>query len=229
MESFAAKREAAQAQISYAEVHAPIAGVVADRPLFAGEMATPGTPLLTIVNVSSVIARVNLPQEAASHVRVGQKAHIGATDGSVETEGRVTVVSPAIDPQGTTVEVWVQASNPGTQLRPGGTVHVQIFAEKVQDALVVPASALLPGEEGGTILLAVGADNVAHVKKVQAGIRTAELAQILSGAEAGMKVVVSGGVGIEDGGKVKVETAGEKKESGKPDEDQKGTGQGRRT
>src|SRR5262249_44677277 len=54
LESAKGKWEAAQAQLSYTEVRSPIAGVVADRPAFAGEIANPGTALVTVVDVSSV-------------------------------------------------------------------------------------------------------------------------------------------------------------------------------
>ena len=80
---------------------------------------------MTILDISSVIARVNVPQEQAGYVQVGQPAQITSVDG-VEAAGKVTIVSPAVDPQGTTLEVWVQAANPGEKLRPGGTVHVTI-------------------------------------------------------------------------------------------------------
>ncbi len=204
LESAKGKYEAAQAQLAYSEVHSPIAGVVADRAIFPGEMASPGTPLLTIVDVSSVIARVNLPQAQAAYVRLGQAARIVATDSPIEATGKVTVVSPAVDPQSTTVEIWVQAANPGERFRPGGTVHVEIAADVIPGATVVPIEAILPAAEGGSILMAVGADSVAHQHKIEVGVRTAEKAQILTGARAGERVVISGGVGLEDGAKVKV-------------------------
>ena len=56
-----ARYEAAQAQLSYSEVRSPIAGIIADRPLYAGEMAAAGAPLLTVMDVSRVIARANIP------------------------------------------------------------------------------------------------------------------------------------------------------------------------
>jgi HlyD family secretion protein len=222
LESAKGKVEAAQAQLSYSEVRSPISGVIADRAIYAGEMAAAGAPLLTIVDVSSVIARVNIPQAQAAYIRVGQAAKVVATDHSVETNGKVTVVSPAIDPQSTTVEIWVQAPNPGERLRPGGTVHLMIAAETVPGAVVVPPEALLPTDEGGTALMVVGPDSVAHQNKVEVGIRTAEKVQILSGAEAGQKVVVSGGVGLQNGAKVRVEKPGEKPDEGdKPSSEKK--------
>lgn len=206
-DSAQAKLEAAQAQLGYSEIHSPLAGIVAERPLFAGEMAVPGAPLLTVVDVSSVIARVNVPLAESGYVKVGQEARIRSTDG-VEARGKVTVVSPAVDPQSTTVEVWIQAANPGEQLHPGGTVHATITAATVPNAVVVPLASLLPSPEGGTSVLTVDSDMTAHEHAVQVGIRTHEQAQILSGVDAGAKVIVAGGLGLEDGAKVKIEAPG---------------------
>lgn len=196
------KLAAAQAQLAYSEIYSPVSGVVADRPLFVGELAVPGMPLMTVMDISSVIARVNVPQAQAAYVKVGQAARIVSMDG-VEAPGTITTVSPAVDPQGTTIEVWVQAANPGEKLRPGGTVHVTITAETVRNAVIVPPAALLPSSEGGTSVMTVGPDMIAHEHKVQVGIRTPEKAQILQGLEAGAQVVIAGGLGLADGAKVK--------------------------
>ena len=218
LESARGKYQAAQAQLSYSEVRSPISGVVADRSVFAGEMAAAGAALLTIVDVSSVIARVNIPQAQAAYLRVGQPAHIAATDGPLEANGKITVVSPSVDAQSTTVEVWVQVANPSESLRPGGTVHVTMMADTVNNATVVPPEALLPSDEGGSALMVVGTDNVAHQHRVKIGIRSADKVQILDGASPGQKVVSAGGVGLQDGAKVDVEKPGAKKE----DDDKKG-------
>ncbi len=221
MDSAKGRYEAAQAQLSYSEVRSPINGVVADRALFAGEMASAGAALLTIVDVSSIIARVNVPQAEAALVRVGQPAHIRSTDRLTEVNGKVTVVSPAVDPQSTTVEIWLQAANPGGKLRPGGTVQVEITTDTIPDATVVPAEALLPAEEGGSALYAVGSDLVAHQRKIEIGVRTPEKVQILSGVKPGEKVVVSGGVGLQDGAKVKLAEAAGKNDKKDDDKDDK--------
>ncbi len=202
-ESAKGKYDNAVAQLSYAQIVSPISGVVADRSVFPGEMAVPGTPLMTILDISSVIARVSVPQTQAGFVRIGQKAHITAADG-MQTDGTVTVISPALDPQGTTVEVWVQAVNPGEKLRPGGTVHVTITGDAIRNATVVPPAALLPSSEGGSAVFVVGNDMVAKEHKVTIGVRTNDAAQILDGVEPGARVVVSGGLGLQDGAKVQV-------------------------
>jgi multidrug resistance efflux pump len=54
--------QSSQAQLSYSQIVSPISGVIADRPLYAGEMATPGSPLVTVMDISRVVARANVPR-----------------------------------------------------------------------------------------------------------------------------------------------------------------------
>jgi multidrug efflux pump subunit AcrA (membrane-fusion protein) len=187
-------------QMSYGKITSPISGIVADRPVYPGEMPASGTPLISIVDVSSVVARANIPVKEASLIQVGRPATITGPDGDIA--GKVTVVSPAVDPNTTTVEVWVQAPNPGEKLKPGGTVHVAIKAETLQDVTLVPATAILNSDEGGQIVMVVTPDNIAHERKVSVGIRQGNNVEIASGVNEGDKVVTVGGLGLDDGAKV---------------------------
>lgn len=219
VESAKAHFQASEAQVSYAAVRSPISGVVTDRPVYAGEMANAGAPLVTVMDVARVVARANIPQNEAAQLKVGQAATITQADGGLEVPGKVIVVSPAVDAASTTIQVWVQAANPGERLRPGTAVRVSIVAETIANALVVPKEAILPGSEGGTSVMVVGADSVAHEKKVEAGVRDAGKAQILRGVAAGENVVTVGGLGLPDGGKVRVLKPGEKAGEGKEEKD----------
>ena len=196
--------QSSQAQVSYSQIVSPISGVIADRPLYAGEMATPGAPLVTVMDISKIIARANVPQNQSASVKVGQPATITQVDTKQTVEGKVTVVSPATDPNSTTVQVWVQAENPGEQLKPGTSVHVTIMTEVIKATPVVPIAAILPGEEGGTACLVITADNIAHRRPVKLGVREGDKVQILNGVRPGEEVVIVGGVGLDDKAKVKV-------------------------
>jgi HlyD family secretion protein len=202
--------ESAQAQASYAEIRSPINGVVTDRPLYPGEMAASGTPMLTIMDMSKVVARVNMAQDQARNVKVGNEATITPADGGELLTGRVTIVSPASDPNSTTVQVWVQADNPDERLHAGQPVHVSIVAATLDGATLIPAPAVLPNAEGETIVLIVDDQNVAHEKVVQIGVREPEMVQIVAGVEVGQRVVTQGGLGLEDKTKVRVMKPGEK-------------------
>ena len=204
--------QSSEAQVGYAEIHSPIAGVIADRPLYAGEMASPGSPLLTVMDISRVVARVNVPQNQASSIKLGDPASLTRADNNEPLQGKVTVVSPATDAASTTLQVWIEIENPGERLKPGTSVHALIVTEAIKAAVVVPVAAILPGEEGGNAVLIVTPDHVAHRRPVQLGVREGDKVQILSGARPGDEVVTVGGIGLEDKAKVRVV------ESGAPEE-----------
>jgi len=205
VESARSHYQSLQASLSYSQILSPISGVVADRPLYAGEIAVPGTPLLTIMDISRVVARVNIPANQAPAVRLGQAAEITQVDSGQQARGKVIVVSPATDPNSTTVQVWVQAENPGEQFKPGASVHVKVITETFKNAMLVPSAAILPGEEGGTSVLQITPDSTAHRRTVQLGVRDGDRVQIVSGAvQPGDSVVIVGGLGVDDKAKVRV-------------------------
>jgi multidrug efflux pump subunit AcrA (membrane-fusion protein) len=200
-----AHTESAAVQLSYSRVTSPISGVISDRSVYPGEIAAAGSPLVSIVDISQVVARANVPVKDAAFITVGRPARITGPEGDLA--GKVTVVSPAVDVNSTTVEVWVQTANPGEKLRPGGTVRVAIIAETIQNTLIVPAAALLNSDEGGQKIMVIGPDMVAQERKVSVGVRQGERVQIVSGVQAGEQVVVVGGLGLEDKAKVVIEAA----------------------
>lgn len=201
-----ARTQNAQAQISYSELRSPIDGIVADRSIFQGEIAA-GTPMMTIVEISQVIAKANFSVTDVADVKVGMPATISFN--GEDTPGKVTVVSPAVDPNTTTVQVWVQASNPGERLKPGSAVHISIKASTLQKVTVIPAVALLNSDEGGQKVMVVDAKLVAHDRPVQVGVRQGDKAQIVKGLTDGEQVVTVGGLGLDDNAKVKIVTGKE--------------------
>ncbi len=209
-----AQYRSAAAQVSYSEILSPIAGVIAERPLYAGEMAAPGSPLLTVMDTSRVVARANVPQALTASIRIGNASAIRLADGQTEVPARVTVVSPATDPASTTVQVWAEAANPSERLKPGASVRLRIVTETVPRAVAIPAAAILPGEEGGAAVLVVSADSTVHRKTIETGARDGDKVEILNGVSAGEQVVTAGGVGLDDNAKVRIVKPGAKDEAG---------------
>ena len=205
-------------QLSYAQIHSPIAGVVSERLVYPGEMPPSGGPILSIVDISQVVARANVPVKEAASVRVGRPARIAGPDGDLA--GKVTVVSPSVDSSTTTVEVWVQLPNPGERLKPGGTVRVSIIAETIQNTIVVPATALLNSDEGGPKVMVIDKGSVAHERKISVGVRQGDRVQIVSGLTAGDQVVTSGGLGLEDKAKVTIQKPKEEDEDEDADKEE---------
>jgi HlyD family secretion protein len=207
----------AKAQLSYSEIRSPIDGVVTDRPLFPGELAAANQPLITVMNTSKLIAKAHIAQSEAAVLRAGNSAELKVPGLDEPVKARVSLVSPALDPGSTTIEVWVEAAKPDSALKPGMTVGVSMTAKTVKDAIVVPSSSLFKSPEGADYVVLAGTDNHAHVKNVQIGVRNTEFAQIVSGINAGDPVITSGGYALPDNTQVKVEAPAEKETGDKAD------------
>jgi HlyD family secretion protein len=207
LESAKGKYLGAEAQLSYSEIRSPINGVVTDRPLYPGEMAAAGTPLLTVMDISSVIAKAHIPQDDAAALKVGDMGTMTVAGIDEPIEGKVSVVSPALDPNSTTVEVWLEAKNPKHELKPGTSVQLSLTAQTVKDALVVPASSIITTPDGTTAVMLAGTDGRAHQKTVKVGIKNGDDVQILEGVTATDKVVATGAYGLPDKTKIKIEAA----------------------
>jgi len=194
--------ESAEAQVSYSSLRSPIDGVVTDRPLFAGETAAAGTPIITVMDTSALLAKLHLAQSAAQKLQLGGAAEVRVAGIEDPVKASVSFISPALDPGSTTVEVWLKLANADGGLKVGTPVHVIITGRTVQDALQVPTSALLPSQDGSNSVMIAGADGAAHKRGVTLGIRTAENVQITDGLSTGDSVITEGSYGLNDGTKI---------------------------
>src|SRR3984893_13679053 len=185
-------RASVEASFSYSKIVSPIDGVVTDRPLYPGEMASSSGPLITVMNLSQIVARTHIDQPEAAQLKVGDAATISVPGQPGALKGKVSLVSPALDPNRTTVEVWAQAPNPGDRLKPGSSVQAQMVAQAVQHAIVIPVEALLTGSDGTTSVIVLDTDNKPHKKKVKVGIRDAGDVQDTEGLAGGERVVTVG-------------------------------------
>jgi HlyD family secretion protein len=216
----------AEAQLSYSEIRSPIDGVVTDRPLYEGDLANANQPILTVMNTSRLIAKTHIPQSEAAVLKVGNPAELRIPGLDEPLKGRVSLVSPALDPGSTTIEVWVEAAKPDPALRPGMSLEVSMTAKTVKDAIVVPTAAVFKNSEGADYVLLAGSDEKAHQKTVQLGIRNSELTQIAGGINPGDAVITSGGYAVPEGTQIKIEKPGaEEKETADKDEKDAGKGE----
>jgi multidrug efflux pump subunit AcrA (membrane-fusion protein) len=219
------KMKGAEAQLSYSRITSPIDGVVTDRPLYEGDLATANQPILTVMNTSRLIAKAHIAQSEAAVLKVGNPAELKIAGLDEPLKGRVSLVSPALDPGSTTIEVWVEASKANPALRPGMTVEVSMTAKTEKDALVVPTAAVFKNAEGADYVLLAGSDEKAHQKTVHLGIHNSELTQIASGINPGDPVITTGGYAVPDGTQIKIEKPGAE-EKDAADKEEKDAGKG---
>lgn len=208
------KYKGAEAQVSYSEIHSPIDGVVTDRPLFAGETATTGTPLITVMDTSALLAKIHISQLLAQRLQLGDAAIIAVpgVDGSVPAT--VSLISPALDPGSTTVEVWLRIENKNGLLRVGTPVHATIASKTIPSALKIPITAILTAQDGSKSVMVVGPDGAAHKVLVEVGIEDNGEAQITKGLSLGDVVINQGAYGLDEGTKVKLAKGSGESKSG---------------
>jgi multidrug efflux pump subunit AcrA (membrane-fusion protein) len=213
----------AEAQLSYTEIRSPIDGFVTDRTLFAGETAAAGAPLLTVMDTSALIAKLHISQLVAQQLSIGAAATIAVAGIADPIPAKVSLISPALDPGSTTVEVWLRVENPKATLKPGTPVHATITGRTVKNALTVPAEAIQTGTDGSSkTVMIIAADGTAHKKGVTLGLQNPEDVQILTGVAAADMVITTGGYGLDEGTKVKIGVD----PNAKPDDDDKADAKG---
>ena len=199
----------AEAQVSYSEIRSPINGIVTDRPLFAGETASSGSTLLTVMDTSSLLAKVHLAQTVAQRLNVGDDASVLIPGMDDPVPAKVSLISPALDPGSTTVEVWLRVDNKAGKYKAGTPVRISIAGRSVPQAIKVPLSAILTGQDGSKSVMVVGPDSLAHMKAVQLGISDGKDVQVEQGLNRSQMVITTGAYGLDDGTKVTI---------GKPEE-----------
>jgi multidrug efflux pump subunit AcrA (membrane-fusion protein) len=209
------KYKGAEAEVGYSEIRSPIDGVVTDRPLFAGETAAAGAPLLTVMETSSLLAKTHLAQSVAQRMKLGDEATVSVPGVAEPVSAKVALISPALDPGSTTVEVWLKIDNKAGALKVGTPVKVSITGRTVAQAWKIPASSILTAQDGSKSVMVVGADGTAHRKPVTLGLQDAEDVQITSGLAPGDLVITGGAYGLDDGAKVKVGAADDDDKAGK--------------
>ena len=182
----------AEATYGYTKITSPINGVVTDRPFNAGETPPSGAALITVMDLSQIVARAHVAQVDAAHLKAGDEASISIPGQGPPLKAKVTLVSPALDPSSTTVEVWVQAPNPKGGVKSGISASVTMIAETVPHAIVAPAAALLTATDGVTSVIVLDTDNKPHKQKVKVGIRDGGDVQIADGLKGGERVVTVG-------------------------------------
>jgi multidrug efflux pump subunit AcrA (membrane-fusion protein) len=187
-----------------AQIRAPFAGHVKAREVTTGQYLKVQTPVMTIVNVSPLRARLSVPEKMSPWVRVGRevKLSLEAFPGR-EFAGRVSRINPSVDEKNRTFEVEALVANRGGELKPGSFVKATVQSDKVDQILVIPynAAAYLFGAYKVFVLQG----QTLKEREVKLGDRLGDLVEIIEGLQAGDKIAVSaGGPQLKDGMEVEI-------------------------
>lgn len=170
-------------------ISAPIGGVVSTRAVEVGDIVSPGTEILTIVDLDPLVVRTDIAERRIGDIQPGAVAHAKVFNGP-DLDGTVTYVSPVADPTTRTFEVEVEIPNPDNSLREGQTVELRLPLRRVQAHELSPALLTLD-DEGRLGVKTVDADNVVNFHPVEM-VSAAPHAIWLTGLPERVRVITVG-------------------------------------
>jgi membrane fusion protein (multidrug efflux system) len=182
-------------------ISSPLDGRVDHTYFEAGELVKAQDPLMRIVQVRPVKAVFHLAEKDVSFLRTGMEAAVtvsAVSSGSLK--GTVSLIGVTTDPSTSTYRLEVDLPNGESALRPGMLAELRLLRQGIDDALMVPAFAVMSGATES--FLFVYDDGVARRRAVKTGIVEGDMVQVVSGVAAGDRVIVKGQRDLEDAQKV---------------------------
>jgi RND family efflux transporter MFP subunit len=187
----------AEAMLAYATVRAPFAGVMTEKNVLTGDLATPGLPLLVLESTSHLRAEGTIPEKAAAGLHPGDALTVSLDDGAAPVSGRIEEISAAAD--AVSRSVLVKVALPDGAARSGQFARLQV-GNTVADTLLVPAAAVT--RFGQMERIFVVEQGRAVLRLVKTGRSHDGRSEILSGLNAGEQVVLAPPPALRDGQRV---------------------------
>lgn len=212
----------AQLQLSYATITAPISGRTGSLSVRAGNLVSAGTggaPLVVINSIQPILVSLSVPQRYLGEVRQAWSA------GSVKVtispnpvspavaEGSLVFIDNAVNQQTGTIVLKARVQNDKEQLWPGQFVAARIVLRVQEDALVLPESAVQPGQD--TSFVYVAKDGRAHLKSVEVDRQVDNLVVISKGLSGGEAIIREVPPVLADGAAISVRDGTGGKNNGK--------------
>ncbi len=198
-----AELEEFRIRLGQTEIASPMTGVVATRYVDAGALLSSSTPIFLILDLSTMLTVVNVPERDVNKIGVGSTAKVvvDALAGQVFV-GRVVRISPILDAQTRTAPVEIELENAGEQLKAEMFSRVDLNLETRREALLVPRDALVyRNERQGVFVLDA---ETARFQPVVTGLTEGDRVEIVEGVSEGDSVVTRGANLLQSGDRVQV-------------------------
>jgi cobalt-zinc-cadmium efflux system membrane fusion protein len=179
-------------------VKAPIAGVVVEQDVAAGQLIQPGTTqCFMISDISSVWVLVNVYQKDLPYVRVGDVVTIQTDSYSQEFHGRISYVAASLDPNTRTLQARIDTSNPGEKLKKDMYVTAIVNAGTLPNAIALPDAAILRDSENQPFVYAAMSAGQFGRRSVTLGESLNGQTEITSGVKPGDQVIGDGSLFLQ--------------------------------
>lgn len=186
----------------YTIITAPFAGVISQKMVNAGDLATSGMPLFTLENTERLQIVAAIPEATALKIRKGNSLPIFIPAAAFSQSGTVTEIGPTADIASRTALVKITIDGGNTALRPGQYARVTLPGSDSINTFLVPETALF--RFGQMERLYVVQNGTAHLRLVRSGEHRNGQVEILTGLNGGEQVVAQGGEGLVEGQPVRI-------------------------
>ncbi len=192
------------------EVASPVKGIVGVVYLDQGARVNPpepgpgmGTPILRIVNMDTVKVVAYVIEKDLSKIKLHQKAKVSVDAYPDQMfSGKITLISPTINPMTRTASVEITIPNQNHKLKPGMFAQVEIIIRKEEDAILIPAYAVLEQSDNKKVFTVV--NGKATLRSIEVGIDQGDSVEVKSGLVEGDTLVVAGHYRVSGGDSVRV-------------------------
>jgi membrane fusion protein, multidrug efflux system len=195
-EKVRAQLVSAEEKVKDYSVTAPWSGVVSRLNVKEGEFVAPRTVLLEIYDPASLVVRAAVPEKHAAEIKAGMPVNVKLDVYPHDIfQGQVDRVYPYLDSRFRTRTMEISL-DPSIDLLPGMFARMEVMVKKIDDAVVVPVEAVITGPEGPAVFIVK--EGMALERQVELGIEEKNLVQIVSGIQAGDRVIIAGGEKIKN-------------------------------
>jgi membrane fusion protein, multidrug efflux system len=202
-----------QALIAQKLIRAPFAGKLGVRQIEVGQYLTPGAPIVTLTDLSTLYVNFTLAGRQRPEIKLGQRVEVQSDAFAGRAfDATITTIEPQISPDTRTMQVQATMKNPDDALLPGMFVDAKVVLPPQPDMLVLPATAVEYTLYGDSVFVIreEGKDtNGEPILKaartpVKTGARWGHNVAILDGLKPGERVVSAGQVKVQNGAEIKI-------------------------
>jgi membrane fusion protein, multidrug efflux system len=180
-----------EAQLSKTVIRAPFDGVLGLRQISEGSVISGNDVIASIINIDPIKIEFSIPERYANAVKPGSNIYFSNDNQELSNEGKVYAFEPSIDASTRTLKLRATSPNKERKFLPGMFVRIKYVLGVEEDALLVPAEAVIP-ELSGYKVFVVNAQNQAEERKIEIGVRTDTQVQIVNGVKPGELVLTTG-------------------------------------
>jgi membrane fusion protein (multidrug efflux system) len=200
-----ARADAIRAALADRVISAPFAGVLGFRRVSPGALVTPGTVITTLDDIRTIKLDFPVPEAAFGHIAKGQVVHAASTTFPDRVfDGRVSAIGSRVDPLTRAVTIRAELPNPESKLRPGMLLSVRVQLPPRQTLTAPEISVVQVGTRA--FVYRLKDEDTVEAVDVVLGARQRGVVEVVSGIEAGSRIVVDGTVKLRDGAKVRIAT-----------------------